>query len=231
MKFSRASLFKSISIVLAMTLLTACPSPSKIKKALEMNKELEFRAKYEKLFNESVNKQESDLLFYDAIYYKFGTAISLHLKDTLTNDNWQEDLMHFQRKLKQAKTKYGVIDVYDRGTRHRYIAENLEIFERSAKLFEENLTQIKQGRIEDLYKTMGETVLSYETVKELLDYVKVTKFDDTRLIAYPSDDIFGNNRIAFCLKVNSKTSLYFSYIVIESEGLVLRSIDLNNYPF
>ncbi len=231
MKFSGTSLFKSVSIVLVMNLLTACPSPSKIKKALEMNEKLEFRAKYEKLFNESVNEQESDLLFYNAIYYKSGAAISLHLKDTLTKDNWQEDLMHFQRKLKQTKTKYGVIDVYDRGTYHRYIAENLEVFEQSAKLFRENLAQIKEGRIEELYKTMGETALSYETIKELLDYVKVTKFDDTRLIAYPSDDIFGNNRVAFCLKVNSKISLYFSYISRESEGLVLRSIDLNNYSF
>lgn len=231
MNYSLTSFFKSVSIVLSMILLTACPSPAKMKKAIEMNEKLKFRAKYEKLFNESVNEQESDLLFYGAIYYKFGAAISLHLKDTLTDENWQEDLMHFQQKLKQTKTSYGVIDVYDRGTYHRYIAKNLEMYERSAKLFEENLTQIKQGRIEELYKTMGETRFEYGAIKELLDYAEITKFDDTRLVAYPSDDIFGNDRVAFCLKVSPKIRLYFSYMLRESEGLVLRSIDMNNYSY
>lgn len=231
MKFPLTPFFKLSFVVLGTILLTACPSPVKVKKALEMNKKLEFRAKYEKLFNESVNAQESDLLFYGAIYYKFGTTISLHLKDTLTDDNWEEDLMHFQRKLKQTKTNYGVIDVYDRGTYHRYIARNLEMYERSAKLFEENLTQIKRGRIEELYETMGETRFDYGTIKELLNYVEITKFDDTRLVTYPSDDIFGNDRVAFCLKVSPRISLYFSYISRESEGLVLRSIDMNNYSY
>jgi hypothetical protein len=213
-----------------MVLLTACPSPGKVKKALEMTEKIAFQKKYEKLFNESVNEQKSDLLFYGAIYYKFGTAISLRLKDSLTDGDWQEDLMHFQRKLRQTKTKYGVIDIYDRGTYIRYVSGNLEVYERAAKLFQRNLAQIKQGKIEDLYHTMGETTLKYETIKELLDFVQITQFDDTKLINYPSDEIFRNNQPAFCLKVNANINLYFSYESTKS-GLVLRSIDMNSYSY
>ena len=229
MNYSLTSVFKLSSVILTTILLTACPSPGKMQKAFETQEKLEFQEKYETLFNESVNEQKSDLLFDYAIYYKSGATITLYLKDSLADNEWLEDLMHFQRKLRQTKTKYQVINIYDRGSLRQYVSRNLEMHDQASELFQKNLNQIRQGKIEELYETMGETSFEYETIKELMDYVKVTKFDDIKLIDYPSDEIFANDRTAFCLKVSSKISLYFSYISRESEGLVLRSIDMNNY--
>ena len=225
MKYSLISFYKLSSAILVTILLTACPSPTRMKKAFEMQEKIKIQEKYENLFNESVNEQESDLSFFDAVDDKFGATIYLDLADSLENSDWQEDLMHFQRKLRQTNTRYEVISIYEKGRYSYYVSGNLEMYELYTELFQKNLMQIKQGKIEELYQTMGNTKLKYETIKELLEYVKVTRFDDTNLIAYPSHGAYGNNTAAFSLVANSRITLCFSYDSTEL-GVILQAIDL-----
>lgn len=217
-------------MLVTMQLITGCPSPRKIEKAIQLNENLNLHDKFEKLFNQSINEQKSDLIFSQVVDSEFKPVIYLDLEPETTNPDWQEDIVSFQRKLKQTHTDYQSIEVNDgRGPGFLFIPKNFEVYEKSYKLFEENLDQIKENRIADLYKTMGNTDLKYETIKELFDYVKVTNLKKFRLVLYPSDDVFDYERVVFCLDATETSKLYFSYVSMES-ALVLYAIDLNNGP-
>ena len=224
------NIFKSSLAFLILSLLTACLSPTKVKKVIQMSEDVKVYEKFEKLFNQSVNKQKTNLLFSGAVDHKFGTTIYLDLRLGMANSNWVEDVMKFQKKLNQTQTDYQFIEVNDgRGPTFVYIPENLKVYELSYKLFQENLDQIKENRIADLYKTMGNTDLEYATVKELFDYVNVTNLKEFELVLYPSDDVFDYERVVFCLNATKTSKLYFSYVSIKSE-LVLYAVDLNDGP-
>lgn len=212
-------------------IVTGCPpSPEKVKWAILEQKHQELNEKFEKLFNRSMNKQKTDLVFNDVVKNGTTHTIYLDLKPGITTSDWQEDVMNFQQELKQTHTNYQAIEVNDyRGSGFLFTPENLDIYEKSLKLFQRNLNQIKENRIADLYKTVRNADLKYEILKELFDFVKVTGFDEFKLVCYPSDDTFDYQQVVFCLNANETSKLYFSYFKANS-GIVLRSIDLNDIP-
>lgn len=213
-------------------IVTGCPpSPEKVKWAILEQKRQELNEKFEKLFNRSINKQKTDLIFNEVVKNGATHTIYLDLKPGITTSDWQEDILNFQKELKQIHTNYQAIEVNDyRGPALIFTPENLKVYEKTLKLFQKNLVQIKENRIADLYKTVGNADLKYENLKELFDFVKVTDFDNFNLVAYPSDDALDFEQVVFCLNANKTSKLYFTYLKT-NPGIVLRSIDLNDIPF
>lgn len=226
MKKPLITLFEPISLFLLVFLLTACPSPGKIKKAMELEEEWKFQKKFERLFNQSVNKQKTELLF-SSVVKSPGPTIHLNLKHNITTVDWLEELRVFQTKLKQTHTEYlAVVINDDSGQSYSYTPESLAFYEKTYNLFKKNLQQIKEGRIEDLFKTMSQTKQEFKEIKGLIDYVQITNFHKTKLACYPSEEEY--QKMAFCLEQEENTKLYFSYIQTESEISLFR-IDFNSF--
>lgn len=220
--------FKLINLLVYVVSLTACiPNPKKVENLIELHENEKFQNKYESLFKKCVDSKKTDLTFV-GLSEKPAVTIYLNLNPESKNTDWQESLLCFQKKLPQIGLKYQDIVISDgRGPDFHYSSKCVESYDKAFKLFNQNLEQIKENRIDDLSNTMGYTRVKSESVSELFNYITITNLKDAQLMAYASDEVFGDDRTIFKLEASKNTTLYFSYVVREDQ-VYLTSIDLNN---
>nr|WP_294859921.1 hypothetical protein [uncultured Fluviicola sp.] len=205
------------------------PNPSKVKKIVELTEHQKFQDKYELVFKKCSDLKNTDLTFV-GLSEKPTITIYLDLKPESENTDWQELLLCFQKKLPEMGLKYQAIVISDgRGPDFQYSPKCVERYNKAFRLFNQNLKQIKENRIDDLFTTMNYTRVKIESIIELFNYIKVNNLENAELVAYPSDEIFGDDRTVFKLETSKNTILYFSY-VMRKEHVYLTSIDLNNIP-
>lgn len=219
---------KLIILLISIISLAACiPNPSKVRKIVELTEHQKLHDKYELQFEKCFDSKKTDLTFV-GLSEKPAITIYLDLNPESKSTDWQESLLCFQKRLPKIGLNYQDIAISDgRGPDFRYSSKCVGRYDKAFKLFNRNLEQIKENRIDDLCSTLADKQVKSKSVKDLFAYITVTDLKDTELFAYPSDDIFGDNRIIFKLEASKNTTLYFSYIMHE-EQVFLTSIDLNN---
>lgn len=227
MKFNTT--LKLISYLFILFTAFSCLSPGKIDKTIRMSEAQQLNKKYEALFKRSLKNKKSDLLFF-GISNNSKKEIMFFLEGHPKNGAWQEGILNFQQILKRTNTPYNSI-IINEVTRPSivYTAKSLEVYSEALELLRRNVSQIKTGQMDELYKTMDTTHVRFSQVKELFDYLKITEFKEEELMIYPSDDYYSEKRTVFKLNASEKTNLFFSYYRTKS-GTILRAIDLNDVP-
>lgn len=220
---------KLMLLFVLMHLVSACPSPHKIKEIIKLSKHQKRSEQYESVFKNCFGTKNSDVM-YGGITEDKEPVVYLDLNPDSKSTDWQISLICFQRSLSRKRLNYQVIEVADgRGPNFPYTKTCLEHYDKAFALFTRNVEQIGNNEIDDLWNTMNYTRATEKAIKELFAYIRIENLKDGELIFYPSDEVLGDDRIVFKLKISENATLYFSYKIKEEQAW-LTAVDLNNSP-